>query len=62
MAAHVLSCGIGEDWLPAPGTVPALPTAKAFSEIGWAVFADAQPTPNVICGFKCGDLGYRVRR
>lgn len=34
-----------------------LETARAFRDIGWGILVDSQPEPNIICGFKCGNLG-----
>ncbi len=48
---------VDQNWLPRPGETPELHTASAYRGIGWAVFADALPTPSVLCGFKCGNLG-----
>ncbi|MBN1345198.1 MAG: heparinase II/III family protein [Phycisphaerae bacterium] len=48
---------VDKPWQLRPGEAPKLPTASAYPDIGWAVFADALPKPSVICGFKCGDLG-----
>ncbi len=45
-------------WRPA-GIRPKadLAYAKVFEDIGWAVFVDQWPQPQIIAGFKAGDLG-----